>query len=189
MSLGTDNYLPWLLRRRFKGSAETTFLDFPQRLGHLLGETHSGLVVRPVVYPTYDTRGSLSNAVANFVDWLTSETLSLESKPDVDANTGEERPFAETGKGGGRGSVRVVLCGHSMGGLLAVDAALKIASNVTSPSDMAATIWPRLIAVLAYDSPVSRPRSRLAAISHFRATPLRSFMESTPMFSEIRRAG
>lgn len=175
MSLGTDNYLPWLLRRRFKGSAETTFLDFPQRLGHLLGETHSGLVVRPAVYPTYDTRGSLSNAVTNFVDWLTSETLFLESKPDVDPNTGEERPFAETGKGGGRGSVRVVLCGHSMGGLLAVDAALKIASDVTSPSDMAATIWPRLIAVLAYDSPVSRPRSRLAAISHFRATPPSQF--------------
>ncbi|CAO1638791.1 unnamed protein product [Sympodiomycopsis kandeliae] len=140
----------------FKGSAETTFEDYPNRLSHVLRETHTDLQVKPVIYPTYDTRGSLATAVANFVEWLTMETLTLESKPLVDAETGTEVPYQQSGQGGGRGSVRIVLCGHSMGGLVAVDAALRIATDSMTEKDqncVAKSLWPRVIGVLAYDSP------------------------------------
>lgn len=145
-----------LICRRFKGSADTTFEDFPNRLAHVLKETHRGLKVLPVIYPTYDTRGALDVAVGNFVEWLTLQALSLESKPLVDEKTGREQPFAETGRGGGRGSVKVALLGHSMGGLVAVDAALKVAAeSETSRSGEADpnALWPRIISVMAYDSP------------------------------------
>lgn len=140
----------------FKGSAETTFEDFPNRLAHVLSETHPGLRVKPIIYPTYDTRGSLATAVTNFIEWLTVETLSLESKPLIDHETGRDVPFVDSGQGGGRGSVRTVLCGHSMGGLVAVDAALSIASDGMTVKDDNGTVkalWPRVVGVLAYDSP------------------------------------
>lgn len=137
----------------FKGSAETTFEDFPSRLSHLLAETHPRLAVRSLVYPTYDTRGSLDVAVANFVEWLEEQVLLLEAKPEVDGETGKERRFEETGRGGGKGTVHVALCGHSMGGLVAGDAALRIAKD--NEAQGMGPYWPNVFAVIAYDSPVS----------------------------------
>lgn len=153
---GTKGLLLLVFIHGFKGSAETTFEDFPNRLTHVLQETHTGLRVKPVIYPTYDTRGSLAVAVTNFVEWLTIESLTLESKPFIDAETGKEVPYEESGQGGGRGTLRIVLCGHSMGGLVAVDAALRIATDsMTEKSQSGAVkfLWPRVVGVLAYDSP------------------------------------
>ncbi|PWN49455.1 hypothetical protein IE53DRAFT_369752 [Violaceomyces palustris] len=153
----------------FKGSSETTFEDFPSRLSHLLRETYPSLVVEPLVYPTYDTRGSLSSAVENFTDWLTSQCLTLESKPLMEQGTGNV--LQDSGRGLGMGSVKVVLVGHSMGGLVAVDATLGIARNGfgtgTAPSPpsppstssnhtaapRANPLWPRVCGVIAYDTP------------------------------------
>ncbi|CAO1626038.1 unnamed protein product [Parajaminaea phylloscopi] len=134
----------------FKGSAETTFEDFPNRVAHVLTETHRGLHVLPVIYPTYDTRGALNVAVANLVEWLTMQVVHLESKAMTDPATGQELPYSRTGRGGGRGTVRVALLGHSMGGLVALDAALNIMGE--SQSDPNA-LWPRVVAVIAFDSP------------------------------------
>lgn len=131
----------------FKGDSETTFLDFPARLAHIIRETY-GLVVESELYPTYETRGSLSAAVERFVEWLTEKCVLLESKPHVDPDTGE--PIPGSGRGGGAGSVKVVLCGHSMGGLVAVDAALGIAHGGGLGDGR---LWPRVCGVVAYDTP------------------------------------
>lgn len=55
---------------------------------------------------------------------------------------------------GGAGSVKVVLCGHSMGGLVAVDAALEIAKSCDGGSKNDGKLWPRVCGVIAFDTPV-----------------------------------
>ncbi len=142
----------------FKGSSDTTFEDFPSRLTYNLQETYPGLHVKSLVYPTYDTRGSLAAAVESFVEWLTEQVVMLESKPEMDPKTGDIVP--NSGKGGGMGSVKIVLAGHSMGGLVAVDAALAIAQSSSdqqqrTPKDKQSSLklWPRVVGVLAYDTP------------------------------------
>lgn len=153
-----DQLLLLVFIHGFKGSSETTFEDFPSRLAYNLQETYPGLHVKSLVYPTYDTRGSLAAAVESFVEWLTEQTVTLESKPEMDPKTGDIVP--NSGKGGGMGSVKIVLAGHSMGGLVAVDAALAIAQSsaeqqARTPNDRQShlKLWPRVVGVLAYDTP------------------------------------
>ena len=144
----------------FKGSEKTTFGDFPSRLAHIVSQTLTSLQVQSLIYPTYDTRGSLSKAVEAFVDWLTTTCVELECKTDeqgsgVVGGAGGEKGgsgvVGVSGRGMGAGSVKVVLCGHSMGGLVAVDAALEIAK---SGGTQHGKLWPRVCGVIAYDTPV-----------------------------------
>jgi hypothetical protein len=132
---------------RFKGSETTTFGDFPSRLSHVVAQTLTTLEVKALIYPTYDTRGSLSRAVESFVDWLTTTCVELESKPEDDVVK-----QATSGRGKGAGSVKVILCGHSMGGLVAVDAALEISK---SGGIQKGKLWPRVCGIIAFDTPVS----------------------------------
>ena len=155
---GRDQLLLLVFIHGFKGSSDTTFQDFPSRLTYNLQQTYPGLHVKSLVYPTYDTRGSLAAAVESFVEWLTEQTVTLESKPEFHPTTGEFVP--NSGKGGGMGSVKIVLAGHSMGGLVAVDAALAIAQSsadqqANTPVEKRASLklWPRVVGVLAYDTP------------------------------------
>lgn len=155
---GRDQLLLLVFIHGFKGSSDTTFEDFPSRLTYNLQETYPGLHVKSLVYPTYDTRGSLAAAVESFVDWLIEQTVTLESKPEIHPTTGNIVP--NSGKGGGMGSVKIVLAGHSMGGLVAVDAALAIAqssanqhANLASDTRSSLKLWPRVVGVLAYDTP------------------------------------
>ncbi|CBQ70677.1 conserved hypothetical protein [Sporisorium reilianum SRZ2] len=155
---GRDQLLLLVFIHGFKGSSETTFEDFPSRLTYNLQETYPGLHVKSLVYPTYDTRGSLAVAVESFVEWLTEQTVMLESKPEIDPATGDI--VADSGKGGGMGSVKIVLAGHSMGGLVAVDAALAIAhssadqqANTPPEKRSSLKLWPRVVGVLAFDTP------------------------------------
>jgi len=54
------------------------------------------------------------------------------------------------GLGGGAGKAKIVLCGHSMGGLLAADTLISFAK---SRPDEDAPLWPSIIACIAYDTP------------------------------------
>ncbi|TKY84862.1 hypothetical protein EX895_005942 [Sporisorium graminicola] len=155
---GRNQLLLLVFIHGFKGSSDTTFEDFPSRLTYNLQETYPGLHVKSLIYPTYDTRGSLAAAVESFVEWLTEQTVTLESKPEIDPTTGDIVP--NSGKGGGMGSVKIVLAGHSMGGLVAVDAALAIAqssadqqANTPIEKRNSLKLWPRVVGVLAYDTP------------------------------------
>ncbi|OCF60384.1 hypothetical protein L486_00017 [Kwoniella mangroviensis CBS 10435] len=117
----------------FKGN-DVTFESFPERISHLLATTHPSLKVESRVFPAYQTRGELTAATLAFVDWLTELVVNLEN---------------DHGAGGGAGKAKVVLMGHSMGGLLIADAARDIASN-TREGDM---MWPRIVGILAFDTP------------------------------------
>ncbi|WWC89547.1 uncharacterized protein L201_004471 [Kwoniella dendrophila CBS 6074] len=117
----------------FKGN-DVTFESFPERISHLLATTHPSLKVESRVFPAYQTRGELTAATLAFVDWLTGLVVELEN---------------DHGAGGGAGKAKVVLMGHSMGGLLIADAARDIASN-TREGDI---MWPRIVGILAFDTP------------------------------------
>ncbi|EIN10898.1 hypothetical protein PUNSTDRAFT_125531 [Punctularia strigosozonata HHB-11173 SS5] len=118
----------------FKGT-DSTFGPFPERLRHVLGETIDNVIVESIVFPAYETKGELDAAVGRFADWLVTLTV--------------EREVAH-GSGGGAGRAKIVLCGHSMGGLLAADTLIQM---VNSRPDMKAPLWPRIIALLAFDTP------------------------------------
>ncbi|KZT36682.1 hypothetical protein SISSUDRAFT_1063441 [Sistotremastrum suecicum HHB10207 ss-3] len=118
----------------FKGT-DSTFSTFPQRLQHNLQETIPDVVVRSIVFPAYETRGELKAAVEKFADWLA--TLTVENE-------------VAHGSGGGAGKAKIVLCGHSMGGLVAADTFIGIA---TSRADKEAPLWPKIIALIAFDTP------------------------------------
>lgn len=120
----------------FKGN-EVTFEGLPDRLVHLLSSTHPSLQIVSRVFPAYQTRGDLGAAVLAFVDWLTGLVVELEN---------------DGGRGGGAGRARVMLMGHSMGGLLCADAALDVWRNTREGEEM----WPRIVGVMAFDTPVSR---------------------------------
>lgn len=110
----------------FRGRAEQTFGAYPARLRHLVRETHPGVPVEAVIYPTYETRGSLGDAVDAFVAWLTTLVAEREST--------QGHRFC------------VVLCGHSMGGMVCLDAARAIQAQGRGA-------WPRVGGVIAYDTP------------------------------------
>ncbi|KAG8937076.1 hypothetical protein FRC02_006276 [Tulasnella sp. 418] len=118
----------------FKGT-DSTFGDFPRRLQHILDESISHIKTECIVFPAYETKGELNHATDRFVDWLTTLTVEHE---------------VAQGLGGGAGKAQIVLCSHSMGGLLAADACLAIAN---SRPDSGAPLWPRIIACIAFDTP------------------------------------
>ncbi|KAG9017448.1 hypothetical protein FRB93_007563 [Tulasnella sp. JGI-2019a] len=118
----------------FKG-AEDSFGDFPSRLAHILDSTITAITSECIVFPAYETKGELHQATDRFIDWLTTLTV--------------EREVAQ-GLGGGAGKARIVLCSHSMGGLLAADACLALSR---SRVDEKAPIWPNVIALISFDTP------------------------------------
>ncbi|KAH8106000.1 hypothetical protein BXZ70DRAFT_1004290 [Cristinia sonorae] len=118
----------------FKGT-ESTFGKFPERLRHVLSETIPNIVVETIVFPAYETKGDLNAAVIRFADWLTNLTVQRE---------------VANGVGGGAGKAKIILCGHSMGGLLIADALIEFVRTRPDPN---APLWPNIIACLAYDTP------------------------------------
>ncbi|KAI0033340.1 hypothetical protein K488DRAFT_77953 [Vararia minispora EC-137] len=118
----------------FKGTDET-FHSFPSRLKHVLTESIEDVSVESIVFPAYETKGELDKAVERFADWLATLTVQKE---------------VAHGTGGGAGKAKIVLCGHSMGGLLIADTLLAIVSNRTHQE---APLWPNIIACLAFDTP------------------------------------
>ncbi|EIW61435.1 uncharacterized protein TRAVEDRAFT_27033 [Trametes versicolor FP-101664 SS1] len=118
----------------FKGT-DTTFGQFPERLQHILAESLDNTTVESIVFPAYETKGDLNAAVTRFADWLTDLTVRRE---------------VANGIGGGAGKANIVLCGHSMGGLLAADALIEF---VNTRPDKLAPLWPNIVACIAFDTP------------------------------------
>ncbi|KAA8651904.1 hypothetical protein EYZ11_009461 [Aspergillus tanneri] len=113
-----------------------------------------------VVYPKYETRGNLKDSVCMFREWLQNQVIDLEvanrtASPTVDP------------------SVHVFLVGHSMGGIVAAETLLLLASEQPIPpkpshtadllhsgtADNSHTIepgsfmFPHIQGVLAFDTP------------------------------------
>lgn len=108
----------------FKGS-DTTFNAFPKDLSALLSHALPQLQILSVQYPQYETRGDLAACVAKFSDWLQEKVIDLE------VENGTPSPTVDP-------SVRVVLVGHSMGGIVAAETLLRIANDqVVAPGSYA----------------------------------------------------
>ncbi|KAJ4403306.1 hypothetical protein N0V82_010675 [Gnomoniopsis sp. IMI 355080] len=106
----------------FKGGEETfghkyAFTeDLRTRLSTLLPK----LDVRVLVYPKYETRGDLADTVSRFRDWLQEKVI------DIEVAKGTASPTVDP-------SVRVVLCGHSMGGIVAAETVIALTSDRVIP--------------------------------------------------------
>lgn len=73
-----------------------------------------------LVYPKYETRGDLSDCVSRFRDWLQEKVIDLE------VEKGTPSPTVDP-------SVRVVLCGHSMGGIVAAETVIALTTDRVIP--------------------------------------------------------
>lgn len=110
----------------FKGS-DDTFDIFPSHLQDLLtkqlveteGRSEQRIVIK--IYPRYETRGNLPDAVNVFREWLVEQILTLEKE------NGNSSPIE-------RPSVGVVLVGHSMGALVASDTLFSVLNDARSAS-------------------------------------------------------
>ncbi|KAI1337724.1 hypothetical protein F5Y15DRAFT_142524 [Xylariaceae sp. FL0016] len=102
----------------FKGGDDTFGADseFAQHLAALLSAALPKVDVRAITYPQYETRGDLFQCVARFREWL------LEQVIDIEVANGTPSPTVEP-------SVRTILIGHSMGGIVAAETAIAIAGE------------------------------------------------------------
>ncbi|KAL2017129.1 hypothetical protein VTK56DRAFT_2551 [Thermocarpiscus australiensis] len=141
----------------FKGDESTFGKDyaFTEHLRQLVAGALPKVNIQAIVYPKYETRGDLGECVVRFSDWLLNKVIDLEvaagtSSPTIDP------------------SVRVILVGHSMGGIVAAETAIAIASdqhihgsvdedNPSEPSavqsPLNALMFPYIQGVLAFDTP------------------------------------
>lgn len=116
---------------------KNSFSDFPQELeSHLSKSSNADVEYRSMVYPPYDTKGDFKLAVSKLRDWVQNTVIDLESQRETASPTINQ-------------SVKVILLGHSMGGLVSSDAILDIAEEY-SP----APLFPGIIGLIALDSPM-----------------------------------
>ncbi|KAK3683099.1 hypothetical protein LTR37_020560 [Vermiconidia calcicola] len=99
----------------FKGS-DHTFHEFPADLRALISHTLPKIEVVSLQYPQYETRGDLRECVAKFKEWLQNKVIDLEVANEAPSPTVEP-------------SVHVILCGHSMGGIVAAETLLSVAHD------------------------------------------------------------
>ncbi|KAK4541000.1 hypothetical protein LTR36_008369 [Oleoguttula mirabilis] len=99
----------------FKGS-DQTFHSFPKDLRALLSHALPKIDIQSVQYPKFETRGDLQKCVAEFKEWLQNKVIDIEVAHQTPSPTVDP-------------SVHVILCGHSMGGIVAAEALLSIAKD------------------------------------------------------------
>ncbi|OTA60800.1 hypothetical protein K449DRAFT_423334 [Hypoxylon sp. EC38] len=131
----------------FKGDDDTfgEKSEFALHLAALVGAALPKVSVRAITYPRYETRGDLKECVARFRDWLLNKVIDLEvangtSSPTIDP------------------SVRVILIGHSMGGIVAAETAIAIADETPTAVNVGESLtsglmFPYIQGVLAFDTP------------------------------------
>lgn len=107
----------------FKGGDDTFGAtgDFAEHLATLLSVELPKVQIRTLVYPKYETRGDLAECVARFRDWL------LEKVIDLEVAAGTPSPTVDP-------SVRTILVGHSMGGIVAAETAIALAGDKVIPA-------------------------------------------------------
>ncbi|TFB05788.1 hypothetical protein CCMA1212_001949 [Trichoderma ghanense] len=137
----------------FKGG-ESTFGDnysFVEDLRTAVSRELPGITVKVLVYPRYETRGDLGEAVSKFRGWLENKVI------DYEVAMGTPSPTVEP-------SVRTILIGHSMGGIVAAETVMGLASDKPIYTEDGIDksgggpafnhlMFPRIQGVLAFDTP------------------------------------
>ncbi|KAI0431469.1 hypothetical protein F5Y09DRAFT_330293 [Xylaria sp. FL1042] len=144
----------------FKGG-EDTFghrSEFAQHLAALISAALPKIDVQAITYPKYETRGDLHECVSRFRDWL------LERVIDIEVANGTPSPTVDP-------SVHTILIGHSMGGIVAAETVIALASDkpiphsedkegvreghqrAPSPEGLNGLMFPYIQGVLAFDTP------------------------------------
>ncbi|TQV99542.1 alpha/beta-Hydrolase [Cordyceps javanica] len=122
---------------------------FTEHLRDMVAKELPKINVKVLVYPKYETRGDLGECVMRFRTWLEEKVIDLE------VAAGTTSPTIEP-------SVRTVLVGHSMGGIMAVESLLGIASEQPiysedgiekSEINFGGLLFPYVQGVLAFDTP------------------------------------
>ncbi|KAL8696845.1 MAG: hypothetical protein Q9201_007448, partial [Fulgogasparrea decipioides] len=99
---------------------DNTFGAFPEHLRALVSHALPKINVKAVTYPKFDTRGDLGDCVIRFREWLQNIVIDLE------VSAGTPSPTIDP-------SVRTILVGHSMGGIVAAETLLHIISDEPIP--------------------------------------------------------
>ncbi|KAF2426297.1 hypothetical protein EJ08DRAFT_651826 [Tothia fuscella] len=129
----------------FKGG-DDTFGNFPSHLRALLSHALPKVKVVQVQYPKFETTGDLNECVAKFKEWLQNKVIDLE------VSNGTPSPTIDP-------SVRTILVGHSMGGIVGAETLLSIINDkpVSAAGIDASTpnsfMFPSILALLAFDTP------------------------------------
>ncbi|KAL8712124.1 MAG: hypothetical protein Q9220_003558 [cf. Caloplaca sp. 1 TL-2023] len=104
----------------FKGG-DSTFAAFPEHLRALVSHALPAITVKAITYPQFETRGDLGECVIKFREWLQNVVIDLE------VSAGTPSPTVDP-------SVRTILVGHSMGGIVAAETLLNIVADEPIPS-------------------------------------------------------
>lgn len=128
----------------FKGG-DDTFGSFPEHLRALVSHGMPKVDVKAIVYPKFETRGDLAECVAKFREWLQTQVI------DIEVSNSTPSPTIDP-------SVHTILIGHSMGGIVAADAVLSLATDIpidssSSSETFNANLFPYVQGVLAFDTP------------------------------------
>ncbi|KAL7927923.1 hypothetical protein ACQKWADRAFT_278240 [Trichoderma austrokoningii] len=137
----------------FKGG-ESTFgndYSFVEDLRTAVANELPGFSIKVLVYPKYDTRGDLGEAVSKFRSWLENKII------DYEVAKGTASPTVEP-------SIRTILIGHSMGGIVAAETVMGLASERPIYTEdgidksggrpnFNSLMFPRIQGVLAFDTP------------------------------------
>ncbi|KAF4465251.1 hypothetical protein FALBO_7894 [Fusarium albosuccineum] len=136
----------------FKGDEDTFGVDyqFTKDLRDLVAEALPKINIEVTVYPKYETRGDLGDCVSRFRDWLQNKVI------DMEVAAGTPSPTVEP-------SVRTILIGHSMGGIVAAEMLISLASEKpiytedgiqkSEAPTFNALMFPYIQGVLAFDTP------------------------------------
>ena len=79
------------------------------------------MTILSITYPKYETRGDLHECVGRFKEWLQNKVIDLEVANSTPSPTVDP-------------SVRTILVGHSMGGIVAAETLLSIIAEQPVPS-------------------------------------------------------
>lgn len=125
---------------------DDTFGGFPEHLRALVSHGLPKIDVKAIVYPKFETRGDLAECVSRFRDWLQEKVIDIEVANQTPSPTVDP-------------SVRTILIGHSMGGIVAADSILALTSDrpiehiQDSTPEINSFMFPYIQGVLAFDTP------------------------------------